>query len=198
MTELNEYEYELLDVVLEAFGAEGSLTRRQLLELFGGDEASAIATVRVLIEKGLVAGPGKPGFAELPGKLTLNANTGQFIKEGGFSKQYQAEQQKPVAAPGLLAKLQQQNMRLQTEKLAKDAEIKNLQKKVNGLQGRMYIYYFLIAIAVISGFFIGRAFGGGACHDASVQGKSKKSVLTLSGYLVYPSVQNFRPDLVVL
>ena len=67
--ELNAYECELLDAVLEAFGIPDSLTRQQLLELFDQDEASAFAMIQILIREGLIAQSGKHGDFELPEKL---------------------------------------------------------------------------------------------------------------------------------
>src|ERR1700709_922398 len=77
MTDLNEYECELLDAVLEAFGIPDSLTRLQLLELFDQDEASAFAMVQILTREGLIAEAGKHGDYELPEKLVLKPKRGE-------------------------------------------------------------------------------------------------------------------------
>ena len=71
MTELNEFECEMLDTMLEAFGIPDSLTRKQLMELFDQDEASAFAMVQILAREGLVAESGKHGNYELPERLVL-------------------------------------------------------------------------------------------------------------------------------
>lgn len=158
MTELNEFECEMLDTMLEAFGIPDSLTRRQLLELFDQDESSAFAMVQILMREGLVTGSGKHGNYELPEKLVLKPKGEKFLKEGGFSRRHRLEQQKPVEVGGTLAKLQQQNMRLQNERLANESQIFNLQKTINVLQTRQYIWWALIAVALIAGYFIGHAF----------------------------------------
>ena len=157
MTELNEYESEMLDAVLEAFGIPDSLTRRQLLELFGGDEATAFSMVQILLREGLIAEAGKHGDYELPEKLILKPKGEKFLKEGGFTKRYQREQEKPVEVGGTLAKLQQQNMKLQNLKLSAESERDNLQKAVNRLQTLQYIWWGLIPLALIIGYLLGHA-----------------------------------------
>ena len=158
MTDLNEYECEMLDTMLEAFGIPDSLTRRQLMELFDEDEASAFAMVQILTREGLIAESGKHGDYELPEKLILKPKGEKFLKQGGFTKRYQLEQQKPVEVGSTLAKLQQQNMKLQNVKLANETQIGNLKKAVNNLQNRQFIWWALIAVALIIGFFIGQAY----------------------------------------
>ncbi|MCQ6956428.1 hypothetical protein [Mucilaginibacter aquariorum] len=158
MTDLNEYECEMLDTMLEAFGIPDSLTRRQLMELFDQDEASAFAMVQILTREGLIAESGKHGDYELPEKLILKPKGEKFLKQGGFTKRYQLEQQKPVEVGSTLAKLQQQNMKLQNVKLANETQIGNLKKVVNNLQTRQFIWWALIAVALIIGFFIGQAY----------------------------------------
>jgi hypothetical protein len=160
MTDLNEYECEMLDTMLEAFGIPDSLTRRQLMSLFDQDEASAFAMVQVLTREGLIAESGKHGDYELPEKLILKPKGEKFLKQGGFTRRYQLEQQKPVEVGSTFAKLQQQNLRLQNVKLANETEISNLKKVVNGLQTRQYVWWGLIVIALIIGFFIGLASKG--------------------------------------
>ncbi|HTD99879.1 MAG TPA: hypothetical protein VK668_11375 [Mucilaginibacter sp.] len=155
MTDLNEYECEMLDTVLKAFGIPDSLTRRQLMILFDDDEASAFAMVQALTREGLIAESGKHGDYELPEKLILKPKGEKFLKEGGFTRRYQMEQQKPVEVGGTLAKLQQQNMRLQNVKLSNEAKISDLQKAVDSLQTRQYIWWLLILVALIIGYFIG-------------------------------------------
>ncbi|MGN8069124.1 hypothetical protein [Mucilaginibacter sp. SG564] len=155
MTELNEYECEMLDAMLEAFGIPDSLTRTQLLKLFDGDEATAFAMVQILTWEGLIKESGSHGDYELPEKLILKPKGEKFLKDGGFSKRYQLEQQKPVEVGGTLVKLQQQNMRLQTEKLANQSEISRLEKQVNSYKTRQYIWWALIVVALILGYWLG-------------------------------------------
>ncbi|MEZ2335588.1 hypothetical protein AB6735_08120 [Mucilaginibacter sp. RCC_168] len=155
MTELNEYECEMLDAMLEAFGIPDSLTRTQLLKLFDGDEATAFAMVQILTWEGLIKESGNHGDYELPEKLILKPKGEKFLKDGGFSRRYQLEQQKPVEVGGTLVKLQQQNMRLQTEKLANQSEISRLEKQINGFKTRQYIWWALIFVALILGYWLG-------------------------------------------
>lgn len=155
MTELNEYECEMLDAMLEAFGIPDSLTRTQLLKLFDGDEATAFAMVQILTWEGLIKESGNHGDYELPEKLILKPKGEKFLKDGGFSRRYQLEQQKPVEVGGTLVKLQQQNMRLQTEKLANQSENSRLEKQINGYKTRQYIWWALIVVALILGYWLG-------------------------------------------
>lgn len=158
MTDLNEFECEMLDTMLEAFGIPDSLTRLQLMELFDQDEASAFAMVQILTREGLVAEAGKHGDYELPEKLVLKPKGEKFLKDGGFMKRYQLEQRKPVEIGGTLAKLQQQNMRLQNEKLSYAGQVTDLQKALSTQKNLQYIWWGLIVLALIVGFFIGHSF----------------------------------------
>lgn len=155
MTELNEYECELLDEVLGAFGIPDSLTRRQLLELFNQDEAMAFSMVQILLREGLIAEAGKHGDYELPDKLILKPKGEKLLKNGGFTKLYRAEQAKPVEVGGTLSKLQQQNMKLQNLKLSAESERNDLQKTVDKLRSLQYIWWGLILVALIIGYLLG-------------------------------------------
>ena len=155
MTELNEYECEMLDAVLEAFGIPDSLTRLQLMQLFDQDEATAFAMVQILLREGLIAESGKHGDYELPDKLILKPKGEKFLKQGGFTKRYKTEQEKPVEVGGTLAKLQQQNMRLQNLKLSAESDRRDLQKKIDKMQMLQYIWWALIVLAFIIGYLVG-------------------------------------------
>jgi hypothetical protein len=155
MTELNEYECEMLDAVLEAFGIPDSLTRLQLLELFDNDEATAFAMVQILTREALIAVSGKHGEFELPDRLVLKPKGEKFLKDGGFARRYQLEQEKPVEVGGTLAKLQQQNMRLQNEKLSNQSQIAELKKTIASLQMKQYVWLALIFVALIVGAWLG-------------------------------------------
>jgi hypothetical protein len=158
MTDLNEYECEMLDALLEAFGIPDSLTRLQLLELFDQDEATAFAMVQVLAREELVAEAGKHGDFELPEKLVLKPKGEKFLQEGGFTRRYQLAQEKPVEVGGTLHKLQQQNMRLQNLKLSNELEIAELVKVINKMKVRQYIWWGMIIIAFLVGFLIGHSY----------------------------------------
>ncbi len=155
MTELNEFECGMLDAMLEAFGIPDNLTRGQLLELFGQDEATAFAMVQILLNEGLVTASGKHSDYELPEKLILKPKGQKFLEQGAFSRRYQREQEKPVEVGGTLAKLQQQNMRLQNLRLSADAQIGDINKKLSKQQTQLYIAWILIVIAMILGYLIG-------------------------------------------
>jgi hypothetical protein len=158
MTDLNEYECEMLDTLLAAFGVPDSLTREQLMQLFDGDEATAFAMVQALTREGLVTEAGKPDHYELPKKIILKPKGEKFLKDGGFTKRYQLEQQKPVEIGGTLAKLQQQNMRLQNEKLANQTDISTLKGEIQKLQMRQYFWWVLTLVALIIGYWLGHKF----------------------------------------
>jgi hypothetical protein len=155
MTDLNEYECEMLDAMLEAFGIPDALTREQVMQLFDDDEPVAFAMVQALVREGLIAEAGKPGKYELPDKLILKPKGEKFLKEGGFSKRYQLEQKKPLQVGGTLAKLQQQNMRLQNEKNAHQSELENLRKTIFIQQRLIYILMAVVLIALGMGYWLG-------------------------------------------
>lgn len=155
MTDLNEYECEMLDAMLEAFGVPDALTRDQVMQLFDGDETVAFAMVQALVREGLIAEAGKPDKYELPDKLILKPKGDKFLKEGGFTKRYQVEQQKPLQVGGTLAKLQQQNMRLQNEKLAQQTQISDLRKTIDTKQRLIYMLIAIIVVAFGLGFWMG-------------------------------------------
>ena len=159
MSELNEYECEMLDAVLEAFGIPDSLTRQQLLELFDQDEATAFALVQILTREGFIAETGRHGDYDLPEKLVLKPKGDKFLKSGGFVRRYWQEQEKPVEVSGTLSKLQQQNMKLQNEKLTHQTEVSNLNKTIERLKVMQYIWWALIVIAIIVGYYIGHSAG---------------------------------------
>jgi hypothetical protein len=157
MTDLNEYECELLDAVLEAFGIPDSLTRLQLLELFDQDEASAFAMIQVLLREELIAEYGKHGDYELPEKLILKPKGEKLLREGGFARRYKLEKEKPVEVGGTLVKLQQQNMRLQNLKLSAESQVSGLQKTISKLTTLQYLWWALILLALIVGYWLGHS-----------------------------------------
>jgi hypothetical protein len=159
MIELNEYECEMLDAVLEAFGIPDSLTRQQLMELFDQDEATAFALVQILTREGYIAVTGKHGDYDLPEKLVLKPKGDKFLKAGGFVKQYKLEREKPVEVNGTLSKLQQQNMRLQNDKLTHQTQLSKLQNIINRLKLLQYIWWALIIISLIVGYYWGHSSG---------------------------------------
>ena len=155
MTDLNEYECEMLDAMLEAFGIPDALTRDQVMQLFDGDETVAFVMVLALVREGLIAESGQPGQYELSDKLILKPKGKKFLKEGGFTKRYQLEQQNPDQASGTLAKLQQQNMRLQNEKLSHESDLTTLQRTLQKKQLWIYILIGLLLVAMTLGYWSG-------------------------------------------
>ncbi|TWR31524.1 hypothetical protein FPZ43_03360 [Mucilaginibacter pallidiroseus] len=156
MTDLNEYECEMLDALLQAFGVPDSLTRLQIMDLFDQDEATAFAMVQALMREGFITSSGKHGNYELPELLILKPKGEKFLKDGGFTKRYQLEQQKTVVVGGTLAKLQQQNMKLQNEKLSNKSRIADLQKELSKMQIRVYLVAGAAILLFIAGIIIGR------------------------------------------
>jgi hypothetical protein len=157
MTDLNEYECEMLDAMLEAFGIPDSLSRLQLMDLFDQDEATAFVMVQILSREGLVAEAGKHGDFELPEKLVLKPKGEKFLAEGGFTRRYQQAQDKPVEVGGTLHKLQQQNMRLQNLKLSNETQINTLVKVIKQLKMQQYWAWAMIVVAFIIGYIIGHS-----------------------------------------
>ena len=155
MTDLNEYECEMLDAMLEAFGVPDALSRNQIMQLFDGDETVAFAMVQALVREGLIAEAGKPGKYELPDKLILKPKGEKFLKEGGFTKRYQDEQKKPLQVGGTLAKLQQQNMRLQNEKLSQQGDIDQLRKILAQQKFWLMILMAMVVIVFCIGYWLG-------------------------------------------
>ncbi len=87
--ELDKFEYEIRDVVLEAFGKQDSLTREYLLELFADDEPMAAAIVAVLSADGLVAEVGLSEQHYLPVLLVRKPAASAFLQNGGYTRQFE-------------------------------------------------------------------------------------------------------------
>lgn len=155
MTDLNEYECEMLDTVLGSFGVPDSLTRDQLLQLFDNDEAAAYVIIQALTREGFAAEAGQPSRYELPGRLILKPKGEKFLQSGGFTQRYHLSQQTPDQASGTLAKLQQQNMCLQTEKLSLENDITTFRRTVQKNQVWIYILIGLLLVGMILGYWIG-------------------------------------------
>ena len=66
MTDLNEYECEILDTMLESFGVPHSLIREQLLQLFDNDEATAYAMVQALVRETSLPKQANPPITNSP------------------------------------------------------------------------------------------------------------------------------------
>lgn len=68
--ELNQYDTELMSVVMDAFGRETILTRIQLLELFDNDESFALRIVQALMDQKRVSPLGAINENQLPEAIT--------------------------------------------------------------------------------------------------------------------------------
>ncbi|WP_259067777.1 hypothetical protein HDF24_19020 [Mucilaginibacter sp. X4EP1] len=104
--ELDKFEYEIRDVVLEAFGKQDSLTRQYLLELFDDDEPMAAAIVAVLQADGLVAEVGLSEQHYLPVLLVRKPAASAFLQNGGYTRQFEIALEKKH--PGLQPDVEQQ------------------------------------------------------------------------------------------
>src|SRR5260221_5172076 len=78
--ELDKFEYEMLDAVLEAFGQNKSLTREQVLDIFDHDEDYAASMIGFLESNGLVTVVGN----KLPLVINKEPRAVVFLANGGF------------------------------------------------------------------------------------------------------------------
>jgi len=91
--ELDKFEFEIRDILLEAFGKQDSLTREHLLELFDYDEPMAAAIVAVLSADGLVAEVGLSEQNYLPVLLVKKPTVEAFLRNGGYTRQFELAQE---------------------------------------------------------------------------------------------------------
>ncbi|QQL50181.1 hypothetical protein [Mucilaginibacter ginkgonis] len=159
MVELNEFECEMLDIFLEAFGISDSLTRNQLLVLFGHDEATAFALMQILLREGFIALNGVHGAYDLPERLILKPKGEKFLRSGGFVRQRQSEIKKPVEINSTAVKLQQQNMKLQNDKLSLQTDIRNLQSRIDFSIKLRYFYLIIGLVLMVVAYYIGHKVG---------------------------------------
>ena len=80
--ELDRFEYEMLDAILEAFGQNNSLTREQILDIFDHDEDYAASMISFLESSGLVSVVGN----KLPLIVKKESRVDKFLEHGGFVK----------------------------------------------------------------------------------------------------------------
>ena len=92
--ELDRFEYEMLDAVLEAFGQQDSLTREQILDIFDHDEDYAASMVSFLESNGLITVVGN----KLPLVINKEARAVAFLENGGFAgnSEPMAEKVEPI------------------------------------------------------------------------------------------------------
>ncbi len=85
--ELDRFESEMLDAVLEAFGSGDKLSRSQVLDLFALDEELASALIAVLAGDGYVTGMGLSADQALPGFIIRTSAGLSFLQQGGYAGQ---------------------------------------------------------------------------------------------------------------
>jgi hypothetical protein len=146
--ELDRFEYEMLDAVLEAFGQYNSLTREQVLDIFDYDEDYAASMIGFLESKGLIASVGN----RLPLVINREPKAIAFLENGGFvnSKEEEIEQDEPVTGP---EPLPHQPIQLQTESPVDEQVLRQLDKRIGALELRIkrfdYLKYVLLAAGLI-------------------------------------------------
>lgn len=153
--ELNEFEYQMLDALLDAFGTRDHLTRTQVLELFDGDETFAAAMVQVLTGEGLVSETGLKAGQQLPQKLRREVKGVIFLEKGGFASRKQDAElpAKPAWDEEYLLRkntgLQNETLRLQRTLRDKDAELKSLGEKARSAETYKRALYTALLINAI-------------------------------------------------
>jgi hypothetical protein len=151
--ELNEFEYGMLDELLEAFGSSDTLTREQILKLFDADEGFAAEIADALAAEGLVAETGLSREGKLPAVLRKLPKADDFLKEGGFAGRVSkgAGPKKPVWDEEYLRKrnteLQNEVLKLQRTIRDNDTELLAIAEKVKYLE--KYKYFLFGALGVI-------------------------------------------------
>jgi hypothetical protein len=155
--ELNEFEYQMLDALLDAFGSGDMLTRKQVLELFEQDEAFAVELVGFLVSEGLVVEIGLSTEHGLPLKLRKLAKADDFLGQGGFTNRpaVPAGPKKPVWDDEHLQKrnteLQNEVLKLQRMIRDKDGELLAFTQKVKYLEKYKYMLYgALVVVAALA------------------------------------------------
>jgi hypothetical protein len=121
--ELDKFEFEIRDILLEAFGKQDSLTREHLLELFDYDEPMAAAIVGVLSADGLVAEVGLSEQNYLPVLLVKKPTVEAFLQNGGYTRQFEILLENAQSAPKPDEQIQQSPEPLQFEEEENPAEI---------------------------------------------------------------------------
>jgi hypothetical protein len=159
--DLNEFEYQMLDALLDAFGSGDTLTREQVLELFEQDEAFAVELVGFLISEGLAVEIGLTNEHGLPSKLLKLAKADDFLGQGGFTNRpaVPAGPKKPVWDDEHLKKrnteLQNEVLKLQRMIRDKEGELLALAQKVKYLEKYKYMLYgALVAVVALAGWIL--------------------------------------------
>jgi hypothetical protein len=145
--ELDRFEYEMLDAVLEAFGQHDSLTREQVLDIFDYDEDYAASMIGFLESKGLIVSVGN----RLPLVINKEPKAVTFLENGGFvnSKEEEIELDEPVTEPEPLP----HQPTPQTESPVDEQVLRQLDKRIGTLELRIksfdYLKYLLLAAGLV-------------------------------------------------
>ena len=131
--DLNEFDYQLLDELLVAFGKGDSLSREQVLDFLSGDEDYTAALINILVKDGYVsAGAGAAGH-KLPLVINKQPAAVSFIQNGGYSKRQETvAESKPVASE--LEQLQKRNLELSNENLEYQLTVRKIEEQIKLLE----------------------------------------------------------------
>jgi hypothetical protein len=146
--ELDRFEYEMLDAVLEAFGQHDSLTREQVLDIFDYDEDYAASMIGFLESKGLIVSVGN----RLPLVINKEPKAVTFLENGGFvgSKEQEIEKDESVTEPEPLS---HQHTQLHSEKPVHENTLRQMDKRIGALELRIkrfdYLKYLLLAAGLV-------------------------------------------------
>ncbi len=127
--ELDRFEYEMLDAVLEAFGQHDSLTREQILDIFDHDEDYAASLIGFLESNGLVTVVGN----RLPLIINKGPRATTFLESGGFvnGNEPTIEEEEPVAE---LEQFRDLNKPSPNEKPGYEHALKEYDKRIRTLE----------------------------------------------------------------
>jgi hypothetical protein len=130
--ELDRFEYEMLDAVLEAFGHNNSLTREQILDIFDHDEDYAASMIGFLESTGLVTVVGN----KLPLIIKKEPRVVTFLENGGFVKSNEelAEKQEPATE---VEELKERDIQPQAEKPGYEPAFKEHDQRIRSLELRV-------------------------------------------------------------
>jgi hypothetical protein len=146
--ELDRFEYEMLDAVLEAFGQHDSLTREQVLDIFDYDEDYAASMIGFLESKGLIVAVGN----KLPLVINKEPKAVTFLANGGFvgHKEEEIEKGEPATEP---EPLPHQHTQLQNESPVRENTLRQMDKRIGALELRIksfdYLKYLLLAAGLV-------------------------------------------------
>ena len=164
---MNEFEYQMLDALLEAFGDRNTLTRDQVLQLFDSDERLAAEAADVLVAEGLVGVNGMVKEGLLPATLHKLPKAQEFLEQGGFAGR--VHKLSPPSRPDWNEEqLRKRNTELQNETLRLQRLIRDQQAEITAFDEKLKVlklYKFAIYLcciviaALLTWIFLGHAMG---------------------------------------